>query len=174
MNYLIGTYECKIDVKGRLLIPSAFKKQLAPVIPKGFVLKRAVFQNCLELYPLEQWEELIKKVNSLNRFKNKNKLFNIMRGSFLVDEKSTSNWIYIFLFLILSLVMISSSHSVDQKVYKIASLNEEIKSLRSEFVDTRTRLMIYKMESSVKNRLSQQGIKSSKTPPVKIVINVNN
>ena len=54
MNYLIGTYECKIDVKGRLLIPSAFKKQLAPVIPKGFVLKRAVFQNCLELYPLEQ------------------------------------------------------------------------------------------------------------------------
>lgn len=104
----------------------------------------------------------------------KNKLFNIMRGSFLVDEKSTSNWIYIFLFLILSLVMISSSHSVDQKVYKIASLNEEIKSLRSEFVDTRTRLMIYKMESSVKNRLFQQGIKSSKTPPVKIVINVNN
>ena len=75
MNYLIGTYECKIDVKGRLLIPSAFKKQLASVIPKGFVLKRAVFQNCLELYPLEQWEELIKKVNSLNRFKKKNNDF---------------------------------------------------------------------------------------------------
>ena len=104
----------------------------------------------------------------------KNKLFSIIRGSFLVDEKSTSNWIYIFLFLILSLVMISSSHSVDKKVYKIASLNEEIKSLRSEFVDTRTRLMTYKMESSVKNRLSEQEIKSSKTPPVKIVINVNN
>ena len=75
MNYLIGTYECKIDVKGRLLIPSAFKKQLAPVISKGFVLKRAVFQNCLELYPLEQWEELIKKVNSLNRFKKKSNDF---------------------------------------------------------------------------------------------------
>ena len=75
MNYLIGTYECKIDVKGRLLIPSAFKKQLAAVIPKGFVLKRAVFQNCLELYPLKQWEELIKKVNSLNRFKKKNNDF---------------------------------------------------------------------------------------------------
>ena len=75
MNYLIGTYECKIDVKGRLLIPSAFKKQLAPVILKGFVLKRAVFQNCLELYPLEEWEDLIKKVNSLNRFKKKNNDF---------------------------------------------------------------------------------------------------
>ena len=75
MNYLIGTYECKIDVKGRLLIPSAFKKQIAPVIAKGFVLKRAVFQNCLELYPLEEWEDLIKKVNSLNRFKKKNNDF---------------------------------------------------------------------------------------------------
>ena len=75
MNYLIGTYECKIDVKGRLLIPSAFKKQLTPVIAKGFVLKRAVFQNCLELYPLEEWEDLIKKVNSLNRFKKKNNDF---------------------------------------------------------------------------------------------------
>ena len=75
MNYLIGTYECKIDVKGRLLIPSALKKQLSPVIQKGFVLKRAVFQNCLELYPLDQWEELIKKVNSLNRFKKKNNDF---------------------------------------------------------------------------------------------------
>jgi len=75
LSYLIGTYECKIDVKGRLLIPSAFKKQLAPVIAKGFVLKRAVFQNCLELYPLEEWEDLIKKVNSLNRFKKKNNDF---------------------------------------------------------------------------------------------------
>ena len=75
MNYLIGTYECKIDVKGRLLIPSAFKKQLAPVVTKGFVLKRAVFQNCLELYPVNQWEELITKVNSLNRFKKKNNDF---------------------------------------------------------------------------------------------------
>ena len=75
MSYLIGTYECKIDVKGRLLVPSAFKKQLAPVVKKGFVLKRAVFQNCLELYPLNQWEELINKVNSLNRFKKKNNDF---------------------------------------------------------------------------------------------------
>ena len=75
LNYLIGTYECKVDVKGRGLIPSAFKKQLAAVINKGFVLKRAVFQSCLELYPISEWEELISKVNSLNRFKKKNNDF---------------------------------------------------------------------------------------------------
>ena len=75
LNYLIGTYECKVDVKGRILIPSAFKKQLSPVINKGFVLKRAVFQSCLELYPIAQWEELISKINSLNRFQKKNNDF---------------------------------------------------------------------------------------------------
>ena len=104
----------------------------------------------------------------------KNKIINIIRGSFLVDEKSTSNWLYIFLFLVLSIVMISSSHSVDKKVYEIAALNEQIKSLRSEFVDTRTLLMTLKMESTVKNKLFEKGIKTSKNPPVKIVINVGN
>ena len=104
----------------------------------------------------------------------KDKIINIIRGSFLVDEKSTSNWLYIFLFLVLSIVMISSSHSVDKKVYEIAALNEQIKSLRSEFVDTRTLLMTLKMESTVKNKLSEKGIKTSKKPPVKIVINVGN
>ena len=104
----------------------------------------------------------------------KNKIINIIRGSFLVDEKSTSNWLYIFLFLVLSIVMISSSHSVDKKVYEIAALNEQIKSLRSEFVDTRTLLMTLKMESTVKNKRFEKGIKTSKKPPVKIVINVGN
>ena len=75
MNYLIGTYECKIDVKGRLLIPITLKKQIADSISQGFVLKRAVFQQCLELYPLQEWEDLISKVNKLNRFKKKNNDF---------------------------------------------------------------------------------------------------
>ncbi len=75
MNYLIGTYECKIDVKGRLLIPIALKKQIEDSISQGFVLKRAVFQQCLELYPLQQWKGLISKVNKLNRFKKKNNDF---------------------------------------------------------------------------------------------------
>ena len=104
----------------------------------------------------------------------KNKIISIIRGSFLVDEKSTSNWIYIFLFLILSIIMISSSHSIDKKVYRIAELNEEIKLLRSEFVDTRTVLMTLKMESTIKNKLFEKGIKTSQKPPVKIIVNVSN
>ena len=75
MNSLIGTYECKADAKGRLAIPMALKKQLSPVMQNGFVVKRAVFQSCLELYPMEEWEQLMQKVNKLNRFKKKNNDF---------------------------------------------------------------------------------------------------
>lgn len=57
------------------MLPSAFKKQLSSVMQEGFVLKRAVFQNCLELYPMSEWEVLMQKVNKLNRFKKKNNDF---------------------------------------------------------------------------------------------------
>jgi MraZ protein len=75
VNTLIGTYECKVDAKGRLMLPVAFKKQLASVTEKGFVLKRAVFQPCLELYPMQEWESMMQNINKLNRFKKKNNDF---------------------------------------------------------------------------------------------------
>jgi len=72
---LIGTYECKIDAKGRVMLPSALKKQLSSILENGFVLKRSVFQPCLELYPMEEWNVLMQKVNKLNRFDRKNNDF---------------------------------------------------------------------------------------------------
>lgn len=75
MQHFIGTYECKADAKGRIMIPVALKKQLATTLADGFVIKRAVFNACLELYPLKQWEVLMEKVNQLNRFNKKNNDF---------------------------------------------------------------------------------------------------
>lgn len=75
MNNFIGTYECKADAKGRVMLPVALKNQLSPVLQQGFVLKRAVFQSCLELYPMEEWNILMQKMNKLNRFKKKNNDF---------------------------------------------------------------------------------------------------
>lgn len=72
---LIGTYECKADAKGRLMFSSAFKKQLSSVLQDGFVLKRSVFQPCLELYPMQEWNLMMEKINKLNRFVKKNNDF---------------------------------------------------------------------------------------------------
>lgn len=78
LNYLkplIGTYECKVDAKGRLPLPAGLKKQLVTVMEEGFVLKRSVFQNCLELHPMSEWNKVMAQVNQLNRFVKKNNDF---------------------------------------------------------------------------------------------------
>lgn len=75
MNNLIGTYECKVDVKGRLLLPIALKRQLGNQINEQFILKRSVFQPCLELHPFCEWKSTMDKVNKLNRFLKRNNDF---------------------------------------------------------------------------------------------------
>ncbi len=75
MLNLIGVYECKMDAKGRISLPAALKKQLATELGSAFVLKRSVFNACLELYPMGEWESVMAKVNSLNRFVKKHNDF---------------------------------------------------------------------------------------------------
>lgn len=72
MINLIGTYECKVDAKGRLMLPAGLKKQIQPIINEGFIIKRSVFQKCLELYPMSEWNQEVEGVNKLNRFVKKN------------------------------------------------------------------------------------------------------
>ena len=75
MDLLTGTYDCKVDAKGRLMMPAPLKKQLSSVLQDGFVLRRSVFQKCLELYPMSEWQMLMQKINKLNKFKKKNNDF---------------------------------------------------------------------------------------------------
>lgn len=72
MRNFIGTYECKIDDKGRLKVPSSLTKQMEDFEDKTFVVKRSVFQPCLEVYPMKAWDKLMDKINKLNRFIKKN------------------------------------------------------------------------------------------------------
>lgn len=75
MINLTGTYECKADAKGRVALAASLKKQLAPVMQAGFVLKRSVFQPCIEVYPMTEWQKMMEKVNRLNRFVKKHNDF---------------------------------------------------------------------------------------------------
>jgi len=71
----IGTYDCKADAKGRVTLPVALKNQMAPILQDGFVIKRSVFQPCLELYPMKEYNAMMEKINLKNRFKKKNNDF---------------------------------------------------------------------------------------------------
>jgi MraZ protein len=56
------------------MVPAPLKKQLGN-LEEGFVLKRSVFQPCLELYPMPEWNKVMQKINKLNRFVKKNNDF---------------------------------------------------------------------------------------------------
>ena len=75
MTTIVGTYECRLDNKGRLLLPAPLKKQWSACISEGFVMKRSVFRPCLELYPMSEWNAMMQKINRLNRFVKKNNDF---------------------------------------------------------------------------------------------------
>ena len=74
-------------------------------------------------------------------------VYNILKGSFLVSDDSFKNWRVILFVSGLAIIMIASSHNADKKVYEIARLKNEVKEIRSLFVDGRSKLMRLKMES---------------------------
>jgi len=71
----IGDYSCKLDDKGRVLLPAAFIKQMASSMQERFVLKKDIFESCLVLYPMNEWEQqneiLRQNTNPYNREHNK-------------------------------------------------------------------------------------------------------
>lgn len=97
-------------------------------------------------------------------------IYGILRGTFLVSDDSFKNWRVILFISALAIIMIASSHSADKKVYEIARLNNEVKELRSQFYDGRTKLMDLKMESSVVRKMKKRGLGSSEMPPQKIKV----
>lgn len=74
MTGFIGEYHCKIDAKGRLLLPAEMRKQLSAEDQGTFVISRGV-DDCLSLYPMSEWEVVMKKLRTLNRFKAKDRKF---------------------------------------------------------------------------------------------------
>ena len=92
MINILGTYECKADAKGRIMLPSPLKKQIASVLKDGFVIKRSVFNKCLEIHPMSEWKKIIDQVNQLNRFVKKNNDFirSYMSGLKIVNADSSS------------------------------------------------------------------------------------
>lgn len=95
----------------------------------------------------------------------KDKIYGLLRGNFLISQDSLKNWRFIFFLVGLMMLMIASAHSSDKKVMDIAELNKKIKELRAEFVDTRSISMKLKLESAIRDKVVEQGLKPSETPP---------
>jgi MraZ protein len=77
------------------MFPSALKKQLQKVLGDGFVIKRSVFNHCLEIHPMQEWNEVVGQVNKLNRFVKKNNDFirSYMAGLKIVDVDGSGRFL---------------------------------------------------------------------------------
>jgi len=61
MSYPVGHFSCKLDAKGRLMIPSDFKEQMGAQADEGFVLRPGSQKKCLELFTRKDWDEVQEK-----------------------------------------------------------------------------------------------------------------
>lgn len=89
MKGLIGEFEVTLDSKGRFLLPSGFKKQLAEGDDVRFVINRGI-ENCLTIYPMSSWQPLADKIDALNDFNPKVREFKrlFLNGATFVEPDS--------------------------------------------------------------------------------------
>jgi len=91
MANLFGEYICKLDSKGRFMLPSGLKKQLPESDQERFVLNRG-FEKNLTLYPESEWQKISREINSLNMYTKKNREFAryFFRGASEITADSTA------------------------------------------------------------------------------------
>ena len=93
-----------------------------------------------------------------------------MKARFLINDDAVKNWRFIVFVILLAIVMIANTQRFEQKVFRIAELTNQVKELRSEFVDRRSELMKLKMESTVSEKMIAKEIFPSTVPPIKIKV----
>ncbi|MFC3559855.1 division/cell wall cluster transcriptional repressor MraZ [Pedobacter jamesrossensis] len=74
MTQLLGEFDCKLDAKGRLMVPAALKKQLPDVEREGLVINRG-FEKNLVIYPKSVWDGIVVQLSTLNVYDEENRKF---------------------------------------------------------------------------------------------------
>ena len=102
------------------MFPASLKKQLKNVMGDGFVIKRSVFNKCLEIHPMSEWNNVMSQVNNLNRFVKKNNDFirSYMSGLRVVEIDGAGRFLipkdlYLFADLHKELVLSSSVNMIE-------------------------------------------------------------
>lgn len=102
--------------------------------------------------------------------KVKKSVYDVLKGRFLTDESAFKNWRMIIFIVVLLLILISNAHNADKKVLKISELNKLKRELKAEHIDTQTTLMRMKMESNIREKAKDMGLKPTQTPPKRIKV----
>lgn len=76
MATFLGEFRCKVDVKGRIILPMALKKQMPADAMDHFVIRKDIFENCLVLYAMEDWNRQLEKIRkNINPYRREQNMF---------------------------------------------------------------------------------------------------
>lgn len=82
---LFGGFDHKIDKKGRVFIPSAFREELG----ESFIICRGIYgKRCLCVYSAEEWKNLVEKIGTLPSAKSSTVKRFLYDGAFNVEFDS--------------------------------------------------------------------------------------
>jgi hypothetical protein len=98
----------------------------------------------------------------------KHGVYDILKARILIEGDAIKNWQLIIFLILLAIIMIANTQGFEQKIFKISTLTNQVKELRSEFVDRRSELMKLKMESTVSAKMVKRQIFPATVPPTKI------
>ncbi len=74
MAHFLGEFECKLDAKGRMMIPVGLKKQLPEAESEGLVINRG-FEKHLVIYTRKEWDKIVEDLSKLNQYEKKTREF---------------------------------------------------------------------------------------------------
>lgn len=83
-----GNIDAKTDQKGRVFLPAAFRKILMANGVEGLILRRDVFQQCLVIYPLNVWDDMVDSITQRTNPFDRRGRENLRR--FVADSESVS------------------------------------------------------------------------------------
>lgn len=74
MSNFLGEFDCKLDAKGRMMIPVGLKKQLPEAVSEGLVINRG-FEKNLVIYTRKEWDKIVEELSKLNSYEKKTREF---------------------------------------------------------------------------------------------------
>src|SRR3954466_9516972 len=74
MSHFLGEFECKLDAKGRMMIPAGLKRQLPEAEREGLVINRG-FERHLVVYTRKEWDKIVDDLSKLNQYEKRTREF---------------------------------------------------------------------------------------------------
>lgn len=136
----------------------------------------AELRNTINIEPEEAATEPKTEIKSKGSQKAKSpgKVKSILEGSFLVREKVIGLLPFLIFLTGIGLLYIFNSNYANHTIISITKTKRQIEEQRFEYINTKSKLMQTTRQTEIAKRLQNSGLKESKTPPRKILIDKNN